>query len=65
MGHNGNSIMNKIEVKPTTIKDFKDWAKRHQMPILIDDKKLQEVLDRANEKTRKVMQELAAEVTKK
>ena len=57
--------MNKIEVKQTTVAEFKDWAKRHGLPILCDDKKLQEALDKGNEKTRKAMQNIAQEVIKK
>lgn len=44
--------MNKIEVKPTTVKDFKDWAKSHQMPILCDDEKLARALNVVNERSR-------------
>lgn len=43
-------MMDKIKIKPKTIEDFKDWAKRHGMPILCDDKKLAEALKKVSDR---------------
>jgi len=37
-----------MDVKPITLEDYKDYAKRHGMKITISDDELQKVLDAGN-----------------
>ena len=39
-----------MNIKPITIEDYKDFAKRHGITIRVNDEQLQDILDRGNRK---------------
>ena len=46
-----------MNIKPITIEDYKDFAKRHGIKIRVNDEQLQDILDRGNRKQQEYVEE--------